>query len=211
VCPARPKRAPSPQNTAYSRPTMSQNHRPVAAEQPACGLDRFVGEVSGGPFCLPRRLLDQAKVGFPLSDRFSDGLFVDSLVSSRAEERVKSFGVCLAFKTISDDRLASLVEGTKRSNATMRLSKKANEWIKKHGFYRNNIVLEDDNRNAGIYDPNTHSIRLLPTFCAGRARLPTNRSRALNTALTQRNALPSSLKIDCGGRLQNTLVPLIKF
>ena len=30
MCPARPKRAPGPQNTAYSRQTMSQNHRPAA-------------------------------------------------------------------------------------------------------------------------------------------------------------------------------------
>jgi hypothetical protein len=30
VCPAHPKRAPGPQNTAYSRQTMSQNHRPAA-------------------------------------------------------------------------------------------------------------------------------------------------------------------------------------
>jgi hypothetical protein len=41
-------------------------------------------------------LTARVEVGSPLSDRLSDGLFVDSLVSSRAEERVKSFGVCLA-------------------------------------------------------------------------------------------------------------------
>jgi hypothetical protein len=39
----------------------------------------------------------------------------------------------------------------------------ADEWIAKRDFYRNNIVLEDDDRNdIGIYDPNTRSIRPLP-------------------------------------------------
>jgi hypothetical protein len=39
----------------------------------------------------------------------------------------------------------------------------ADEWIAKRSFYRNNIVVEDDDRNdIGIYDPNTRSIRPLP-------------------------------------------------
>jgi hypothetical protein len=38
----------------------------------------------------------------------------------------------------------------------------ADEWIAKRGFYRNNIVVEDDDRNdIGIYDPSTRSIRPL--------------------------------------------------
>jgi hypothetical protein len=54
VCPARPKRAPGPQNTAYSRQTMSQNHRPAA---PAIDLTKksslfevpYSREVIGAP------------------------------------------------------------------------------------------------------------------------------------------------------------------
>jgi hypothetical protein len=35
----------------------------------------------------------------------------------------------------------------------------ADDWIAKRGFYRNNIVVEDDDRNdIGIYDPHTRSI-----------------------------------------------------
>ena len=56
-------------------------------------------------------------------------------------------------------------------------------------FMVEHVALSRD-RKFMIYDANTGSIRLLPNFCAGRARLPTNRSRALNTTLTQRNALP---------------------
>jgi hypothetical protein len=38
----------------------------------------------------------------------------------------------------------------------------ADEWIAKRSFYRNNIVMEDDDRNdIGIYDPNTRSIKPL--------------------------------------------------
>jgi hypothetical protein len=38
----------------------------------------------------------------------------------------------------------------------------ADEWIAKRRFYRNNIVMEDDDHNdIGIYDPNTRSIKPL--------------------------------------------------
>ena len=38
----------------------------------------------------------------------------------------------------------------------------ADEWIAKRTFYRNNIVMEDDDHNdIGIFDPNTRSIRPL--------------------------------------------------
>ena len=38
----------------------------------------------------------------------------------------------------------------------------ADEWIAKRTFYRNTIVMDDDDHNdIGIYDPNTRSIRSL--------------------------------------------------
>jgi hypothetical protein len=38
----------------------------------------------------------------------------------------------------------------------------ADEWVAKRTFYRNNIVMEDDEHNdIGIYDPNTRSIKAL--------------------------------------------------
>lgn len=38
----------------------------------------------------------------------------------------------------------------------------ADEWVAKRNFYRNNIVMEDDDHNdIGIYDPKTRSIKSL--------------------------------------------------
>jgi hypothetical protein len=38
----------------------------------------------------------------------------------------------------------------------------ADEWIAKRSFYRNNIVMEDDDHNdIGIYDPNTRRVKPL--------------------------------------------------
>jgi hypothetical protein len=50
----------------------------------------------------------------------------------------------------------------------------ADERIAKRSFYRNNIAVEDDNRNAGIYDPNTR--RPLPHLLRGQCA-PSYRSK----------------------------------
>ena len=39
----------------------------------------------------------------------------------------------------------------------------ADEWIGKRSFYRNNIIVEDDDHNdIGIFDPKTGTIKPLP-------------------------------------------------
>jgi hypothetical protein len=40
----------------------------------------------------------------------------------------------------------------------------ADEWVAKRTFYRNNIVMEDNDRNdIGIYNPKTRSVNALTT------------------------------------------------
>jgi hypothetical protein len=40
----------------------------------------------------------------------------------------------------------------------------ADEWVAKRTFYRNNIVMEDNDRNdIGIYNPKTRSVKALTT------------------------------------------------
>jgi hypothetical protein len=47
----------------------------------------------------------------------------------------------------------------------------ADEWIAKRSFYRNNIVMEDDDRNdIGIFDPKTGMIQPLPPSSSHEGR-----------------------------------------
>jgi hypothetical protein len=40
----------------------------------------------------------------------------------------------------------------------------AHEWIAKRSFFRNNIVIEDDDHNdIGVYDPKTGRVQPLPS------------------------------------------------
>jgi hypothetical protein len=49
----------------------------------------------------------------------------------------------------------------------------ADEWIAKRSFYRNNIVVEDEDRNdIGIWDANTRSIRPLSPAASTKPASP---------------------------------------